>query len=146
MLYSKQNSSQKSKAKSSLTGYTRQSVRKGIQNRMLCDEKVQTGFINTEEIILRGFSRTTQMPNLWSYSNISNMVQIFYDASWSATFGRVHEQWARFWEDYASWVITISVWAHSLDFVWNTIPAGVSKAHAMWLTFASGADLVIHMS
>lgn len=56
MLYSKQNNLQKAKAKSSLTGYTRFSVRKEIQKRMLCDEKVQTGFSNKEEIVLTGFS------------------------------------------------------------------------------------------
>jgi len=39
-------------------------VGKGIQKRMLCDEKVQAGFINTEEIVLTGFARTMQMPDL----------------------------------------------------------------------------------
>lgn len=58
---------------------------------MLCDEKVRTGFINTEEIVLTGFTRTTQMPDLWSYSNISNILQTFYDASSSTRFGRMRE-------------------------------------------------------
>lgn len=59
MLYSKQNNLQKSKVKSSLTGYKRLSVRKEVKNRMLCDEKVQIGFTNSKEIVLTGLSRTT---------------------------------------------------------------------------------------
>lgn len=62
MFYAKQSNLQKFKVKSSLTGYKRLSVRKEIQNRMLCDEKVQTGFTNREEIVLTGFSRTISMP------------------------------------------------------------------------------------
>lgn len=94
-------------------------MRKGIQNRMLCDKKVRTGFINTEEVVPTGFSRTTQISDLWSHSNTSNILWRFL---WCLFICYI---WQNAWIEHQILQALCKLdnnylmWANSLNFMWN---------------------------